>query len=306
MSVTRHTFKLAASALDVVARPAAGVTVLIYHRVGRHTPVEVDLPTELFERQIEHLCARHEVVSLDEALARLTGRCEDTRTAAQGGSRTVSGHGSPGHGSPGDGSPGDGGAGRRVPGGEVAVTFDDGTADFASDAMPVLERHKVPVTLFVATSFVESQRMFPDQGRPLSWSALADCTTTGLVTVGSHTHTHALLDRAGAAAVRDELDRSIDLIGEHLGAAPAHFAYPKAVDGSPEAAREVKARFASAALAGTKPNPYGRTDPYRLMRSPVQISDGMEWFARKASGGLRAEDAMRRALNKVRYRTKSA
>ena len=43
----------------------------------------------------------------------------------------------------------------------VVVTFDDGTADFVEHALPILERHGVPATLYVATAFVEDQQPFP-------------------------------------------------------------------------------------------------------------------------------------------------
>ena len=63
----------------------------------------------------------------------------------------------------------------------------------------------------------------------------------------------------------------------------------------------VRARFDSAAIAGTQVNPYGATDPYRLARSPIQVSDGMRWFRRKVTGGMRFEDDIRRLVNRKRY-----
>jgi len=71
--------------------------------------------------------------------------------------------------------------------------------------------------------------------------------------------------------------------------------------GSSAAEAAVKRRFASAAVAGTRVNRYGATDPYRLARSPIQLSDGMRWFRRKVTGGLAFEDTVRRALNRRRY-----
>jgi hypothetical protein len=102
--------------------------------------------------------------------------------------------------------------------------------------------------------------------------------------------------------VADELDRSNDLIATHLGAVPAHFAYPKAVLGSPAAQAEVGNRYRSAAVAGTRPNRFGRTDLHRLARSPIQVADGMEFFRAKVAGGMRLEDDLRTAANRWRYR----
>jgi peptidoglycan/xylan/chitin deacetylase (PgdA/CDA1 family) len=236
--------------------------VLIYHRVGRRSPIEVDLPVSLFAEQMAHLASLGRVVTIADGLTRLR-------------------------------------EGKREP--MVAVTFDDGTADFADLAVPVLEDHRIPATLYVATDFIERGLPFPDDGAPLSWSALGDAVATGLIEVGSHTHRHALLDRLPAPEIDDELDRSIDLIGERLGVRAAHFAYPKALMGSPAADAAVRRRFDSAAIAGTRVNVGGATDPYRLARSPVQLSDGMRWFAHKVAGGMAFEDTLRRTINRRRY-----
>lgn len=259
-----HALKVASAAADRVRPPAPGVTVLIYHRVGARTPVPVDLPTSLFDEQMDAVAGR--ATTLDEALDLLAGPRP--------------------------------GAGPNP----VVVTFDDGTADVVEEALPVLVERKVPALLYLATDFVERQVDFPDDGKVVSWSALADAVSTGYLAIGSHTHTHALLDRADPAVARDELDRSIDLIRDRLGVDPVHFAYPKALAGSPAADAAVRERFASAAEAGTRANAYGKTDPWRLWRSPIQVSDGMDWFQRKVDGGLGLEDAARRTVNRVRYR----
>ena len=192
-----------------------------------------------------------------------------------------------------------------LPSTPVVVTVDDGTADFAEEIVPALLDHGVPATLYVATDFIERQRSFPGGAAPLTWAALADCLTTGLVTIGSHTDTHVLLDRATPDVVARELDRSSKLIEDRLGVSPRHFAYPKAVLGSPEAEAEVRRRFDTAAVAGTRPNVAGRTDPHRLRRSPIQRSDSMAHFERKVAGGMRLEDDLRRLANRVRYRSVS-
>jgi peptidoglycan/xylan/chitin deacetylase (PgdA/CDA1 family) len=263
-AATLRAVKASAAAADMIRRPPTGVVILLYHRVGGRSGIEVDLPVSLFAEQMEFLSQERRAVSLDEAVETLT---------------------SP---EPPDRDP-------------VVVTFDDGTADFAEDAVPVLERFGIPATIYLATDHIERGAPFPNEGRPLSWAALRDTLATGLVTVGSHTHTHRILANAGAAEVAEELDRSRSLIEERLGVAADHFAYPKAVPGSAIAETAVRDRFRSAAIGGTRPNAYGRADLYRLTRSAIQSSDGRRWFRRKLAGGMSLEGTLRSLVNRRRY-----
>ncbi|MEQ8840689.1 MAG: polysaccharide deacetylase family protein [Acidimicrobiales bacterium] len=267
MGLLPSVVKLAAGAVDVVRRPTAGLVVLIYHRVGARTPVRVDLPTPTFDAQMEMLAQQGSVIALDDAVERLAAG-DDLR-------------------------------------GRVVVTFDDGTDDVVDEALPVLARHGIPATLYVATAHVEDRLGFPDDGRPATWSGLRECLDSGLMTIGSHTHCHVLLDRLDADRVAEDLDRSIQLIEERLGVTPRHFAYPKALRPSAAAEHEVRSRFLSAALAGTRANPVG-TDVHRLARTPVQTTDGPRWFDRKLAGGMAFEDDMRRFVNRRRYAGASA
>jgi peptidoglycan/xylan/chitin deacetylase (PgdA/CDA1 family) len=257
--------KVSAVAADRVRRPQSGVVVLVYHRIGGGTGLEIDLPVPVFERQVEHLARSGRVVPLAVAIDQVTGRA------------------------PAGGDP------------AVVLTFDDGTADFTDVAVPILARYGLPATLYVATAYIEERIPFSDGGDPCSWGALADACATGLVDVGSHTHRHRLLDRLAPAEIDDELDRSIGLVRDRLGRDALDFAYPKAVPGSAEAERAVRRRFRSAALAGTRPNVVAHTDPWRLARSPIQVADGMTWFRHKVAGGMALEDRLRRALNRRRY-----
>ena len=52
MGALRQATKWASATVDAVLRPDAGITVLIYHRVGRRTSVEVDLPADRFAEQL--------------------------------------------------------------------------------------------------------------------------------------------------------------------------------------------------------------------------------------------------------------
>ena len=261
-----RTVKVAAAGLDLVGGPKPGVTVLIYHRVGARTGSAVDLPLPLFRDQIAYLAASGRVISLDEAVRRFGG-----------------------------------GAGSVVPSDGVVVTFDDGTSDWPEPVMPVLTEFHVPATFYVATSFVDGTQEFPGGGQPVSWSGLRDMVSTGFAVVGSHSHSHALLDRVDGSTARDELDRSSRMIEDRLGRPCRHFAYPKALLGSPAVEDEVRRRFESAVLAGGRVNVPATTDPFRIWRTPIQTADGMRWFSRKAVGGMRLEGLLRERISSTRY-----
>jgi peptidoglycan/xylan/chitin deacetylase (PgdA/CDA1 family) len=47
-----------------------------------------------------------------------------------------------------------------LPGRAVAITFDDGFADVYEHAFPILERHDMPATVFVATDYLDEPRPF--------------------------------------------------------------------------------------------------------------------------------------------------
>jgi len=280
---TNRLVKQLSHATDRVIRPPAGVTILIYHRVGGGTGGAVDLDPDVFERQLEYLSEHHTVVTLDEAVAHLTAGQIDGWAASGAGAQRGAHAGPPA---------------RR----SVVLTFDDGTSDFTDVVVPALARHGLPATLYAATSFIDDGDDFPWGAPPTSWAALRDALTTGLITIGSHTHSHWLLDRLAPAALEADLDRSSELITTCLGVAPVHFAYPKAIPGSPQAEIAVRRRFRTAALAGSRVNRPGHTDLHRLWRTPIQRSDGDDDFAAKAAGGLRLEGELRALVVRARAR----
>ncbi len=61
-------------------------------------------------------------------------------------------------------------------------------------------------------------------------------------------------------------------------------------------------RFTTAALARSRVNEPGRTDLHRLWRTPIQRSDGHDFFVAKAAGGLRLEGELRELIARVKYR----
>lgn len=165
---------LAAVAASAFVRRTTATTgcILAYHRVAdlgfidpRHD--DWNVPPAVFERQLLALMACADIVPLAE----LRSRCQNPLDV---------------------GRP------------SVALTFDDGYANFHSRVLPLLRRHRVPATVFVVTSLIGSkqpppfdswsmkhgQSLDPEAWRPMNWAELKECAASGLVTIGGHSHRH--------------------------------------------------------------------------------------------------------------------
>lgn len=179
------------------------------------------------------------------------------------------------------------------PRGGVVVTIDDGFRDFSEIVVPILERHRVPVTLYLATGLVANGSSGPDS---LTWRDLEDAVATGLITVGAHTHNHADLSMADETTADEEMRRSKEMIEDRLSVGCRHFSYPWSFC-SPDADRVARRLFTSAALPW-RTNRRGVTDPHRLGRTPILRNDTPMFFRAKVHGRLDGEAFVYRALRK--------
>ncbi|HEX3835257.1 MAG TPA: polysaccharide deacetylase family protein [Solirubrobacteraceae bacterium] len=112
----------------------------------------------------------------------------------------------------------------------VAVTFDDGLADFHQHALPMLVRYGVASTLYVPTADIGGTvgwlRKHPaDRRQMLTSEQLRDVHAHG-VECGAHSHTHPQLDLLRADAVTAEMRRSREVLEDLLGTRVDSFAYP--------------------------------------------------------------------------------
>lgn len=91
----------------------------------------------------------------------------------------------------------------------IAISFDDGDVGQVANAFPALRSAGMTATFFVTTGWV---------GRPgyATWDDLREMRDAGM-SIQSHTHSHPFLSEMGADALRDELQRSRDLLDHHLG-----------------------------------------------------------------------------------------
>ena len=116
-------------------------------------------------------------------------------------------------------------AGRDLDG-LVAMTFDDALVGVGRDAAPILEARAVPATVFVVTDVLGVDPPFwPGAARTMNPDELRELTDSGLITLASHTATHASLPDIDPSARSTELGRAREWLGRADGVTDL-LAYP--------------------------------------------------------------------------------
>jgi peptidoglycan/xylan/chitin deacetylase (PgdA/CDA1 family) len=121
-----------------------------------------------------------------------------------------------------------------LPAGEryAALTFDDGFLNVAENAIPELVARKIPATIFVVPSLLggspEWNTMGADYIRKerLISAAQLKALPSDLITIGSHTTTHAWLPSVTEAEAREEINASRDSLKSLLNREIDLFSFP--------------------------------------------------------------------------------
>ena len=259
MRLIRQVGKAVFAGADVFLPSPQGPRILIYHQVGSRLGRQMEVTVGDFIWQLDWLAQNREVVSLDTALQRWD----------EPGSENL-----------------------------VVLSFDDGYRDTYSTAYPLMKERGMPFTLYLATEKVETGDGLIG-AEPLTWDQIEEMVASGLVTIGSHTHTHADLRTLAADGIIREIETNNRLLESRLESSPVHFAYPWGYWSEP-ADHVVRSTYVSAVLGAPSLFRTTRFDPYFLHRFPVQLADGRSWFTRRLHGGLLMEEEARRLLRRYR------
>jgi peptidoglycan/xylan/chitin deacetylase (PgdA/CDA1 family) len=178
----------------------------------------------------------------------------------------------------------------------LAITFDDAYRSVVESALPILERLRVPATVFAPTDYIGGNGpmrwagidvwlngSFEHELTPMSWDELRALAAAGWE-IGSHSGSHRRLTECSDADLTDELIRSKAACELHLPAQCTSVAYPYgAVDGRVAAAAADAGYIAGAALP-EKLEPQG---PLRWPRIGVYHIDNELRFRLKVSPAVR-------------------
>jgi peptidoglycan/xylan/chitin deacetylase (PgdA/CDA1 family) len=119
----------------------------------------------------------------------------------------------------------------KTPDRSVAITFDDGYANVAALAAPVLRRLGIPATVFVIAGRIGGDNLWPGQWSSIPRMPLADLAALRAIvdagiSIGSHSSSHPSLTAVDDATLRAEVVESGDRLADLLGTPVHHFAYP--------------------------------------------------------------------------------
>ncbi len=102
----------------------------------------------------------------------------------------------------------------------VILTFDDGYEDNYTELFPLLKKYGVKATIFViAKSPSNEEHMATEQ-------QIREMSTSGLVSIQSHTYTHAYLDELDYESTKYEMAQSKKIITRIAGKEPIVLCYP--------------------------------------------------------------------------------
>ncbi len=207
------------------------VPILLYH----HISPDREITSQAFEMQMRHLLDQgYECLSMSDLVKVTRGEKAVTRPS-------------------------------------FVLTFDDGYADNAEHAFPIIKKLSLKATIYLVTECIGKEGF-------LTWEQIKDMKASGLVTFGSHTETHRhFIRRESYQNIQDELSKSKSAIESQLGAPCDHLAWPWG-DYETEWLPLVKnLGYTSTVTTLAGANTEG-SDPFELRRINIR-RPGVEWLA---------------------------
>ncbi len=242
---------IAATELGASASAAVSVPILVYHRFGPSVADSMTVRSETFAAQLKYLRENgYTVVPLRQALNALQGK------------------------------------GPALPAKALAITVDDGHRTVYSELLPLIQREKIPVTLFIYPSAISNADY------AMTWQQLAQLRDTGLFDIQSHTYWHPnfkiekrrLAPDAYRNFVRNQLEKPRRTLKQRLAVDADLLAWPFGIyDDELEAAARAAGYVAAFSIDAR--HAHGGDKPMELPRYLMVDSQGVKGFAKLLAEG---------------------
>lgn len=217
---------------------ATSATILLYHRFGRVTTGATTVRTSVFEEQMKFLREHnYNVVRLRDVVEFVEGR-------------------------------------GQLPERAVAITADDGHRTVFTEMKPIVERYRIPVTLFIYPSAISNASY------AMTWEQLKQLQATGLFDIESHTYWHPnfriekrrLSPADYQQLVDSQLRKSREVLQRRLGSKVDLLAWPFGINDSELIAAARRAGYV-AAFTIERRQVSRRDNPMAIPRFTVRDSD---------------------------------
>jgi peptidoglycan/xylan/chitin deacetylase (PgdA/CDA1 family) len=120
---------------------------------------------------------------------------------------------------------------------KIAITFDDGFADFYQEALPIIERQKTPVTVFLSAAYIGDENREellrkhslnnPSWPVMMNRDQITEAIQSEYVTIGNHTYTHQDLSQdLSIQQIREEVEVNKQVLEQWFGISIDRFSYP--------------------------------------------------------------------------------
>lgn len=152
----------------------------------------------------------------------------------------------------------------------VVLTFDDGYADAAAFAFPILQKYRLVGTFFIVQNFMETPGY-------LSWGQAKAMLDAGME-IENHSATHPNLRVVRGKALLAETGGAADVIGEVLGKRARFFCYPLGRFNN-ETIRALRATGHLMAMTTQDGTVHFNSNPFRLKRVRIRNTTGINGLA---------------------------